>query len=61
MQVPSLRALPALSDYIPKLTETTEGKAGATATVLKYDVRPSYLDPPPDEPMAAALRAWSDL
>jgi len=49
--------LSELSDYIPKLTESTEGKASATATFLKYDVRPSYLDPPPDEPMAAALRA----
>jgi len=49
--------LSELADYTPKLREKTDDKATAAATFLKYDVRPTHLGPPPDAPMAAALRA----
>ncbi len=49
--------LEQLSQYISTLAAITSGKASAEATFLNYQKRPYYLDPPPDEPMSAALRA----
>lgn len=49
--------LDSLSRYLQELSAMTTGRASATATFLEYRERPSWLEPPPDEPMSAAMRA----
>lgn len=46
-----------LENYLAVLDKLTGGKGRATAEFLDYQKRPFNLDPPPDEPMSAALRA----
>lgn len=49
--------LAGLESYLVDLSNLTAEKGKATAKFLNYQQRPFYLDPPPDEPMSAALRA----
>ena len=49
--------LAELEKYLLVLSQLTGGRGKATASFLNYRQRPFNLDPPPDEPVSAALRA----
>ena len=57
MTITAEAPLAELARYSEVLSRLTSGAGIASADFLNYQKRPFYLDPPPDEPMSAALRA----